>query len=398
MHSSHRILAIDAFRAVTMLLMIWVNDFWSLSEVPRWLEHMPADVDSLGFSDIIFPAFLFIVGLSIPFAQQARIQKGDSHANILIHIASRSLSLVIMGVLMVNLENYGTDAALLPRPLWQVLMTIGFILIWNRYPNKPSKLIVASKFTGVAIIIVLLICFRSNATSGYNWIEPHWWGILGLIGWSYLIAATIQLYSKNKVKWVTLAWCLCSAFTIIDLLGFFDWLDPIRKHVWIISSGALPTLTLAGCLASTYYLQCCKSSKSPRENNRYALMLLAAGIATLLLGFLLRPYWGISKIYATPAWVHICTGISLSSYAFLYWLVDTKQTSDWIRWISPAGTATLTCYLVPYLVYPILQTIGLELPSTLTTSWPGLAQSMLFAFAVVWITGGLTKMGVKLKL
>ncbi len=59
--SLSRIHSIDAFRAVTMLLMIWVNDFWSLIDIPHWLQHMAAEDDALGFSDVIFPAFLFIV-------------------------------------------------------------------------------------------------------------------------------------------------------------------------------------------------------------------------------------------------------------------------------------------------------------------------------------------------
>ena len=67
-----RIASIDILRALTMVLMIWVNDFWSLTNIPKWLKHASATEDYLGFSDIIFPLFLFIVGLSIPFAIQQR--------------------------------------------------------------------------------------------------------------------------------------------------------------------------------------------------------------------------------------------------------------------------------------------------------------------------------------
>ena len=62
----NRIASIDILRALTMLLMIWVNDFWTLYNVPKWLQHAKATEDYLGFSDIILPLFLFIVGLSIP--------------------------------------------------------------------------------------------------------------------------------------------------------------------------------------------------------------------------------------------------------------------------------------------------------------------------------------------
>ena len=55
-----RIHSIDVFRAITMFLMIFVNDLWSLKDIPAWLEHTEAAEDGMGFADTIFPAFLFI--------------------------------------------------------------------------------------------------------------------------------------------------------------------------------------------------------------------------------------------------------------------------------------------------------------------------------------------------
>ncbi len=100
-----RLKSIDILRALTMLLMIFVNDLWSLNDIPEWLGHKAADVDGMGLADVVFPAFLFIVGLSIPFAINARLKKGDSRKLILRHIIERTLALLIMGVFMVNLEN-----------------------------------------------------------------------------------------------------------------------------------------------------------------------------------------------------------------------------------------------------------------------------------------------------
>jgi len=76
----NRIYTIDIFRAITMLLMIFVNDLWSLTGVPAWMEHARADQDFLGFSDIVFPCFLFIVGMAIPYAIRNRISKGESNS------------------------------------------------------------------------------------------------------------------------------------------------------------------------------------------------------------------------------------------------------------------------------------------------------------------------------
>src|SRR3546814_8138217 len=84
-----RIASIDVMRAITMVLMIFVNDLssigrgaiytdldpqelGSLTNIPLWLGHVKAGVDGMGLADIIFPSFLFIVGMSIPFAIQNR--------------------------------------------------------------------------------------------------------------------------------------------------------------------------------------------------------------------------------------------------------------------------------------------------------------------------------------
>ena len=80
MKSQNRIASIDVMRALTMLLMLFVNDIPGLDGVPHWMFHAAYDEDMLGFSDVIFPAFLFCVGMSIPLAVNHRLQRGDSWA------------------------------------------------------------------------------------------------------------------------------------------------------------------------------------------------------------------------------------------------------------------------------------------------------------------------------
>jgi predicted acyltransferase len=79
-----RLKSIDILRAVTMLLMIFVNDLWTLSGVPDWLGHKDAHEDGMGLADVVFPAFLFIVGLSIPHAINP-FEKGDSKSSLQTH-------------------------------------------------------------------------------------------------------------------------------------------------------------------------------------------------------------------------------------------------------------------------------------------------------------------------
>ena len=99
-----RVIAIDIVRALTMILMIFVNDLWSLSNIPAWLGHVDRGVDGIGLADVVFPAFLFIVGLSLPYAIDARIKKGDTTGQLVKHVLTRTIALLVMGVFLVNGE------------------------------------------------------------------------------------------------------------------------------------------------------------------------------------------------------------------------------------------------------------------------------------------------------
>lgn len=75
---SRRNPAIDMLRALTMFTMIFVNDFWKIHDVPHALEHAVYGEDFMGLADIVFPCFLFAVGMSIPYAIESRYAKGFS--------------------------------------------------------------------------------------------------------------------------------------------------------------------------------------------------------------------------------------------------------------------------------------------------------------------------------
>src|SRR5437868_1625886 len=100
--SSQRILSIDAFRGITILVMIFVNELAGVRDIPAWAKLMHADQDAMSFVDAVFPAFLFIVGMSIPFAINNRLKKGDSVWQLQLHILFRTLGLLVLGVFLVN--------------------------------------------------------------------------------------------------------------------------------------------------------------------------------------------------------------------------------------------------------------------------------------------------------
>src|SRR5690606_24749996 len=131
--ANNRIRTIDILRALTMFLMIFVNDLWSLTGVPKWLEHTAATEDGMGFSDVIFPLFLFIVGLSIPLAINIRFKKKESRPRIVGHILVRTVALLVMGLYMVNFETIFSEAMPFNKYVWEILMAVGIFLIWMDY-------------------------------------------------------------------------------------------------------------------------------------------------------------------------------------------------------------------------------------------------------------------------
>ena len=101
---SERIVSIDALRGLTILVMIFVNDLASVPNTPGWMKHAADGADGMTFVDVVFPAFLFIVGMSIPFAIGRRLELGVSRWSVWRHVLIRTLGLLVIGVYMVNTE------------------------------------------------------------------------------------------------------------------------------------------------------------------------------------------------------------------------------------------------------------------------------------------------------
>ena len=247
-----RIQTIDYLRAITMLLMIFVNDFWTLKNIPNWLKHAPADFDGMGFSDIIFPLFLFIVGLSIPYAIEARINKGENSCNIFLHILKRSSSLIIMGVLMVNYENANNEAMIISKYSWGLIMAFGIVLLWVNFSGlKISD--ATKKFVrvlGVIMIIFLCLIYKGNHGAEITWMKFSWWGILGIIGWSYLLISSIYLVGKKNIKIIFIAF-LFLIFLNIQEGEYYNFIPEFK----IIVSSSNHILVSGGLLFSLFYFK-----------------------------------------------------------------------------------------------------------------------------------------------
>jgi heparan-alpha-glucosaminide N-acetyltransferase len=387
--SSQRLLSIDAFRALTMLTMIFVNDVSGVKNIPGWIDHVKAQDDGMGFADTVFPAFLFIVGLSIPFAIGKRITKQDAFINIETHILVRSLALILMGFFHVNLEGY-SQTALLPYALWELLITIGFFLVWLDYPAEMKA---GRKYTlmgsGIVLLGALAALYKGGSAEDPHWMQPSWWGILGIIGWAYLVTATLYLLVKGNFIAIT---SILGVFLLINILTHARLL---QFDIPLINDGSSVSLIMAGAVVSSLYTLLDKKGKL----SLVLPVFIGLGILAIIAGFVLRPYTeGISKIRSTPAWVLICTGISILVFVTMIWLVDILGKMNWFKAIRPAGTSTLTCYLIPYLLYSVLMLAGIRFPSWLSEGIPGLIRSVVIAFLVIFLVGWMEKKRVRLKI
>ena len=135
-----------------------------------------------------------------------------------------------------------------------------------------------------------------------------------------------------------------------------------------------------------------------KENGRLTLVLLLFSAVLFALTVITHPYWGIAKLGATPAWLFLCSAITILAFLIIYWLADVYGKAKWFDLIRPAGTSTILCYLVPYFVYSVREILSVHLPDALLTGGIGLVKSFLFALLCVFITGLLIRFGIKMKL
>jgi len=376
--------------------MLWVNDFWTLNSIPKWLKHAVSGEDYLGFSDLIFPWFLFAIGLSIPFAFESRLLKGENNVTIGKHILLRTIALLVMGLFHMNMEMYNHQSSYISKPIFVIISTFAFFMIWNdhsRLKGKNGFFYKLLPFLGVTILIIMFFIYRGQDYDG-NAIgfRIHWWGILGLIGWVYSITAGTYFVFKKSIFALSIAFFISMILNFMDSsdisYAIFSW----QKANWIPGSGGLQALSFGGIITSLCLIRY-------KNDIRILYVFLSfAGLLSLLLGLFLRKYFIISKIAGTPSWILISMSTAIFLFIFFHWVVDLKKQLSWYEPISIAGTATLTCYLIPYFYYSLRTLTGFQLPMFLTTGIIGLFKSILYSFLIIIFARIASKSFIRLKI
>lgn len=414
MSAAPRIISIDAARGLVMAAMIFVNDLAGAGDlVPDWLVHFsdrhPAD-SGMTFVDLVFPAFLFIVGLSIPLSLGASLRAGKPVGKVLQHVVVRTLSLLFLGVLMVN-GSPDSDRMGWSGTWWTALLYLSAIAAFCEFtPQEPAApnvklrrtLTIAFRLTGFALLLGLAFSYvgadghRIVSFAPFN-VHTEWWGILGLIGWAYLSGALVYVIFREErtglLGCMALMLCLFAAeragmfegFWLAQRLGFGS---ALGSHASITIGGVLLGTTLSGSAAAW--------PVSARVRFTLWFFCGTAAAATLVQGL-----YGISKNSATPSWCLWASAIAAALWLVLYLVSDVWEVKSIARPLAVAGQNVLLAYLLSELLPSVRQLLhlaqGYEQIAHAGVAL-ALARSIACAIFVLLVTTALNRRGFRLRL
>ena len=399
--ASERLTSLDAFRGLVILAMTLVNYLAGVKNIPAWARHMPEKMEGYTFVDVVFPGFLFIVGVAIPLALHKRMARGESSFSLLKRVLARSASLIFVGVIMVNKEPYSAGATGMSRSLWFLAAMLTVIVLWNIYPSDASKerkrLHLGLRIVAGVVLAGLLVLFRGATADGQVvWLQHLWWGILGLIGWAYLVCSLAYLaFRGSSVALMGMLGFLIALY-FGDRHGALDWLGPIHNFIGIgpvLGSGGADVMI--GVLIGNCFVG---SAASPSSAAR-ARFFLVFGLGLYLAGTLLRPLHGINKVAATDSYALVTGGICCLSFLAVYFVIEMRHLRRWAEPLIPVGENALLAYILPGIVGNFFAVIGLQ--SVLwpySSGWQGALNAGVLTLLILFLTWGATKIGIKLKL
>ena len=388
---NQRIISIDALRGITIFVMIFVNELASIVNVPQWMKHMPADADAMTFVDVVFPAFLFIVGMSVPFAFNARLIKGDSVTTIWTHTLKRALALIIIGVFMVNAEG-GYDAAkmIISPAIWGLLAYAMPIPIWNKYAKDfPVWLKNTLQYGGMAVLVALYFLYVQD--TGQTGMTPKWWGILGLIGWAYLFTVVYYWLVSGRLIAMIAFLVVSVAANSIHLTQGMEF-HKIYAFSFIAGHLTHASLVAAGVIISLLFFD----RKGPVKIN---WAVIGFALLFFITAVLLRPYYGISKIKGTPSWTMFSAAICTVLFYFLFWLMEVKKQTKWSNFFMPAAANPLLIYILPGVIYYFCKAFNIHIiPGYFREGVPGIIWSLVFSTIMLFVMKICNKYKIQLHL
>ena len=295
-----RLVSLDAYRGLIMLTLLCGGIFHSLAGHPiwGWLAHHNEHVEWEGavYWDLIQPAFMFMVGVAMPFAFAARAARGDTWATQARHALRRAAMLVLIGVL---LDHVGADR-----------VQIGFMRVLQQI--------------AFGYLVAFLVLGRSLATQAV---------VVSVILVAYQVLWTANPWNGPGGPWAQGNENIGSAFDF--------WLLGRHYTGYYVGMNAIPSSAtiILGVMAGQHVL----ASRDPR---RTSLTLLLASLAMIAVGLAVSPWFPIIKRIWTPSFTIYSAGWTTLLLAAFYWAVEVQ---GWRRWTFPllvVGMNSILAYVI----------------------------------------------------
>jgi predicted acyltransferase len=351
-----RLLALDVFRGATVAGMLLVNDPGSWSHIFPPLEH--AAWNGWTPTDLVFPFFLFVVGITTQLSLAARRARGADDAALVRQILRRGGLIVGFGLLL----------SWFPFFTWGPAVPAAGRVVDRLYHIRIPGIL---QRIGVVYTLAALLTLRTSA-------RTQVWIIAGILIGYWAITASFPMYPPP----VTLA-------ARIDRL-LLDW-GPYGNHLWsgtvtwdpegLLSTVPAIATALLGILAAKWL------------NN--VRMLFALGLLGIVVGLAWNLVFPINKNLWTSSFVVFTAGVAAVVLAACTWVIDVRG----IRWWTPPfvvfGVNPLVAFIgseaMARLIYSVLTVHSVSLATAgynLFTPWlPPRVASLAFAigFVVFWL-------------
>jgi predicted acyltransferase len=309
-----RLISLDVFRGLTVMAMILVNNPGDWGHIYPPLEH--AEWNGCTPTDLIFPFFLFIVGVSLVYALSGVKRQGGPQGAVLLRVLRRATVLFGLGLLL----------SLYPRFDFSVVRIMGVL---QR---------IALVFLGCSVIFLKT-----------SWRTQTWLIIGFLIGYAVLMQLVpVPGFGPANLEPAT---------------NLGAWLDRTlfsEAHLWKQSKtwdpegllGTLPALGtgLLGVLTAQWLRR-----KDQEPAAKVAWLFVAAG-GLIILGLCWAPWFPINKALWSSSYVLFCGGLAMAGLAALYWICDVQGYRAWTR---PALVYGVNAILVFCLSALLSRTFGL---------------------------------------
>jgi predicted acyltransferase len=320
-----RLLSLDVFRGLTIAGMILVNNPGSWSHVYSPFEH--AEWNGWTPTDLVFPFFLFIVGVAMTYSFGKVLQTGEKPKGIYWKVLRRTLILFGLGLFL----------DLIPTNTPEGYNWFVDTLMKVRIMGVLQRIAVVYFF---ASLIVLHFKPRAQAYWGIG-LLIFYWAVMKLVPFTVIQDGVAVTYVGTLEKEVNLG-------AYLDNLVLHGHTWQVGKYLHRDPEGILSTLpAIVTALLGVFTGDWLRKGKPQYET---VSGLFFAGIAGLLLGSILNAGFPINKWLWSPSYVIFTAGMALIFLAMCYYLIEIKEQKWWTKPLVIFGMNPIVLYVLSGIV------------------------------------------------